>query len=179
MTELDAAITKSLTSFTKDVFDKERWGEEGWPGMEREAVSLFAFGHLVPQCKAGRILFDPAQIGIEVRVLQPGVLPKKPKGPYSKKTDRICKDLIVWREPETTWQDGVHPLAVMEWKTNQAQVSVSDVQWLKKLSKECPEFTGYAVCLNMKKDRTFRLSCTRVKGGDPDPNWLVIPTKRS
>src|SRR5207247_8373517 len=61
---LDRVIRESLFSFVDEVAGKAWWGKE------REAVSLFAFGHLLPHCTRGSALFDPGQIGIEVRVKQ-------------------------------------------------------------------------------------------------------------
>ena len=159
VSDLDVVLLQSLTSFTDEVF------ASGWRGKEREAVSLFAFGHLIKQCRPDSVLFDPAQIGIEVRVLKPADLGVKAE---------VCKDLVVWNQPGTTcWSKNPWPVAVLEWKANQSQVSSNDVIWLKAFSKGHQDFTGYAICLDLKQ-RDFRLSCTRVKDGQAQSDWLVL-----
>lgn len=64
MSELDAVIRESLIEFAGFV------AQTGWWGREREAVSLFAFGHLVPRCRGTSPLKHPTQIGIDVAVQQ-------------------------------------------------------------------------------------------------------------
>src|SRR4051794_18797571 len=61
--ELDDVLGHALTTFSQAIH------EGGWRGRrEREAVSYFAFGHLVPLCRSGQSLHHPAQIGLEVAV---------------------------------------------------------------------------------------------------------------
>lgn len=67
MPDMDSIIRQSLREFVADVFAHSWWGKE------REAVSLFAFGYLIRQCRPGSALFDPAQIGIEVSSRGKGV----------------------------------------------------------------------------------------------------------
>ena len=62
----------------------------------------------------------------------------------------------------------------LEWKANQTCVSRYDVDWLCAFSRDRDDFLGYAVCLDLKQ-RRFRLSCTRVWLGVPQPGWLVVP----
>ena len=57
---LDNLIRQSLKDFVRDIFQKQ------WYGKEREAISFYAFGYLVNRCQPETILYDPAQIGIEV-----------------------------------------------------------------------------------------------------------------
>jgi hypothetical protein len=104
--EIDNIVRVSLTEFVEDVF------RSSWRGREREAVSLYVLGFLQEQCRSGRILRDPTQIGIEAAV--PSSLKLNPKG-------RVCKDLVLWREPKMTcwnerWEAVNPPLAIMEWK---------------------------------------------------------------
>ena len=115
--ELDEVVRQSLIQFTEEVFRR------GWYGLEREAVSLYAFGFLVPQCKPDSFLHDPTQIGIEVRVRQLDEPNRK---------RRVTKDLIIWPEPwMNCWDDQKeptqYPAAIVEWKVNERQVYEGDV----------------------------------------------------
>lgn len=158
MTHIDMIVRNALTDFTNDLFQRS------WPGKEREAVSLFAFGYLVKQCAAGTDLFDPAQIGLEVRV-------PKPEGQGIKR--EVCKDLVIWPKPAATWLDDAGPIAVLEWKANESQVSARDIKWLTAFSKGRPKFVGYAICLDLEK-RNFRLKCVRVQEEEVQPDWLLL-----
>ena len=168
MTELDEIVFRSLKAFTDEVFLEPPPGHKRWEGMERGAVSLFAFGPLLKECRKGSVLYDPAQIGMEVRVSRP---PKE--GVKGAKATRICKDLVIWPRPKLTWRDESGPLAILEWKTNREVVSAENVAWLRDFSKNLDGFTGYAVCLDLDQ-RNFRLSVTRVSRGSDQPNWKVI-----
>lgn len=89
MTDIDAIIHQSLSGFVADIF------ASAWYGKEREAISLYVFGHLLHYCRANTILSDPRQLGIEVRVLKPNTLGAKAE---------VCKDLVIWPEPrQTCW----------------------------------------------------------------------------
>ena len=159
MSDIDDLVRNSLTDFTNGVFADEWWGKE------REAVSLFAFGYLIKHCRPGSILYDPAQIGIEVRV---------PKADGLGKKTEICKDLVIWLRPGLTcWSEKGWPLAILEWKANQPKVFANDVAWLSAFSAKRPTFTGYAVCLDLKQ-RHFRLSCTRIQQQHVQHEWLVV-----
>jgi len=57
---LDRVIRSSLEGFVEDI------ASEAWWGKEREAVSLFAFSHLIRRCAKGTPFFDPGQVGLEV-----------------------------------------------------------------------------------------------------------------
>src|SRR5437867_1079062 len=81
--ELDGVLGHALTTFSQAIHEG-RWRGRG----EREAVSYFAFGHLVPLCRSGQSLHRPAQIGLEVPV--PGIGEGK---------SQVCKDVVVWRDP--------------------------------------------------------------------------------
>ena len=161
--ELDALVHRSLMSFAAAVLANR------WNGREREAVSEYAFGHLLPQCSTGGVLFDPTQIGIEVAV---------PQLDGDGRKLQVCKDLVIWPRPHMTcWdcdgQPTVPPLAVLEWKTNRATVFQADVSWLSKFTTDWAAVTGYAVTLDLRR-RAFLLSCTRVQADDVDPHWLLV-----
>lgn len=159
MTEIDTIIRQALKEFTTEVF------ADSWWGKEREAISLFAFGHLIKQCRPGGALFDPAQIGIEVRV-------PKVEG-WGVKCE-VCKDLIIWSRPGATcWSEPHYPMAILEWKANQPRVYANDVAWLVAFSANRPDFIGYAICLDLQR-RNFRLSCTRVQNESVYSEWLVL-----
>jgi hypothetical protein len=162
--ELDWIIRRSLEDLAREVFSAK------WFGRERELVSLYAFGHLLRYCRPGHVLHHPAQIVLD------GAVPQNP-GPNRK--PQVCKDLVLWSEPGMTcWSEERepvwHPLAILEWKANRTRVSRYDVDWLSTFSRDRDDFLGYAVCLDLKQ-RRFRLSCTRVKLGEPQPGWLVVP----
>jgi len=161
--QLDSLVRDSLCEFVSDVFATSWWGKE------REAVSFYAFGYLSKFCKAGSILYDLAQIGIEVRVPKPESLGRKRE---------VCKDLLIWPKPgmncwnkERKAQN--YPLAVLEWKVNQRDTSRHDLDWLLAFSANRPNSVGYAVCLDLY-EREFRLRCTRVRNSRPNNKWLVI-----
>ncbi len=167
--QIDTIVRDSLTEFVADVFGSS------WKGREREAVSLYAFGYLQRQIRKGGILRDPRQIGIEVTV--PSKKSLNPKG-------RVCKDLVLWREPKMTcwnagWEVINFPLVVMEWKvfrlpSSRPQISDRDVDWLRKYSAFCPSvFVGYTVSLDLLH-RKFRISVTRIEGGSADDHWLEL-----
>ncbi len=161
---MDNIIRESLAAFCADIF------RIGWQGKEREAVSLYAFGYLLRHCKPDTIFYDPAQIGIEVRVVPPAGSGKK---------SEICKDLVIWPAPAMTYRSpptpgGNVPLAIMEWKANRASVFKDDVDWLHTFASNHVGFVGYALSLDLDQ-RDFRLSCTRVTGRGCTPQWLVVP----
>jgi hypothetical protein len=160
---LDDIIQHSLEEFVEEVFANH------WYGKEREAISLYAFGYLLRYCQSDGVLYDPRQIGIEVRVPKPTRLGKKAE---------VCKDLVIWQKPSMTcWtaerKAKNYPLAVLEWKTNEPNISADDVKWLLALSAKSPEFIGYAICVDLSK-RNFRLTCTRIQSKSVKKDWLVL-----
>ncbi len=159
--ELDHIIRQSLTDFIEDI------RQQSWRGKEREAISYYAFGHLLRYCRSRSILHDPRQIGIEVHVPKPARRGKKAA---------ICKDLVIWPEPGMTcWnaagETNNYPLAILEWKAN--HMSAYDVDWLCALSADDAQFTGYAVCLDLRQ-QDYRLSCTRVQNQNVQERWLMV-----
>ena len=162
-------VQDSLTEFVNDVFDSS------WKGREREAVSLYAFGFLQRQIRRGGILRDPTQIGIEVTV---------PSDKRLNSKGRVCKDLVLWREPNMTCWDANgkevnFPLMIMEWKvfrlpSSRPQISDRDVDWLRKYSAFSPSvFVGYTVSLDLLH-REFRISVTRIESGTVNHRWLEL-----
>jgi hypothetical protein len=175
--ELDDAIPESLRSFYADIAD-------GWCGREREAVSLFAFGHLARHCGPGKLL-SLAQVGIEVAVRQ-----LKRDEQHKRRGPTVCKDLVIWPEPAMTLWDAMgkrshEPLAVMEWKVNYSfggrahrknrLEHDTDVQWLKETSERVTGFVGYAVLLEGAL-KPKKLTCTRTQQGSLIPDWEALPT---
>lgn len=82
--ELQASIKRSPNAFIGHI------RASGWWGKEREAVSFYALGFLLKECRPGSALFDPAQVAIESRVRQV-------EAPDTKQ--EVCKDLAIWPGP--------------------------------------------------------------------------------
>jgi hypothetical protein len=75
---------------------------------------------------------------------------------------------FIWPEPGMTcWNEDRkpvrYPLAVMQWHAG-------------AFSKEREDFVSYAVCLDLwpQARRRFRLSCTRVRLGRAEGEWLWL-----
>jgi hypothetical protein len=105
--DLDSGIRISLQSLVNDLRSYQ------YPVREREIVSLFVLGHLVPRCKELGVLADATQVAID------GAVPQVITGERSK--PQVCKDVVIWPKPRMTcWDDQwcpVHyPVAVLEWK---------------------------------------------------------------
>jgi hypothetical protein len=163
ISEIDGIIRGSLAELVDFV-----WATN-WYGREREVISLFTFGFLLPRCRPESVLRHPTQVAIEGAVIQIG-------GPNRKKL--VTKDMVIWPEPlMNVWdedrQPANHPAAILEWKANKTTVSGYDVNWLRQFSSDLPDFVGYAVCLDVLQ-RRFRLSCTRVHQGDAESRWLNL-----
>lgn len=174
MIHLDEIVRRSLSSFAADALNAS------WTGRrEREAVSLYVFGHLLQQVNASGFLRDPTQIGVEFPVPQidsnTGTAISGRRGTKR----QVCKDVVIWPQPRMTcWdEDGnptVAPAAIIEWKFSSATVHAPDVTWLEAFSSAHPSFIGYALTAN-PPGSVFRLSCTCVTGGRAQPEWLHIP----
>lgn len=52
-------------------------------------------------------------------------------------------------------------------------MSAYDVDWLCALSADDAQFTGYAVCLDLRQ-QNYRLSCTRVQNQNVQERWLMV-----
>jgi hypothetical protein len=164
ISEIDLIIRQSLKDLAEDVF------ASNWFGREREAVSLYAFDHLLQYCREDSVLSDPTQIAIE------GAVPQIPEP--NRKT-LVCKDLVIWPRPGMTcWNEErepvQYPVVMVKWQMNKTRVSSYDMGWLRKFSKEREDFVGYAVCLDLwpQARRRFGLSCTRVRLGQAHVEWL-------
>ncbi len=166
--QIDQAIRSAATEFVSAVF------ADSWRGREREAISLFALGYLIRQCRQGTVLYSPTQITVEGAV--PGVPHLNPKG-------RVNKDLVIWSKPAQTcwdeaWRVACDPLAVLEWKvfrptTRPATFSKYDLNWLVQFSQRRPNFVGYAVMLDLAH-RGSRFAAARVSEGSVDADWLRL-----
>lgn len=155
LAQLDSVIQDSLHEFLTYI------NTNSWLGREREAVSLFAFGFLVPKCRKNTVLFDPRQIAIECAIPQ---LP----GPSRKK--HVCKDLLIWPRPSMTCWDKNHnpvniPLSILEWKFNARKPSSYDIAWLTDYSKKHRGFVGYVILLRAKSTSGYSLHYDMIIAG--------------
>ncbi len=171
MTELDDIIRRALSSFANESLDSD------WRGRrEREAVSLFVFGHLLPETRPDSVLHDPAQISIEFPVPQVEVQ-QALSGRVGSKS-QVCKDIVIWPAAAMTcWDDAdratVAPAAILEWKFGVRSVFQPDVDWLQAFSTVYPSCIGYAVAAN-RPGGPFLVDCARVAKGKAQPDWLRL-----
>lgn len=170
MKAIDTTIQSALFSFADEVLDGS------WSGQrEREAVSLFAFGPLLRQVDPEAFLKDPTQIGLEVPVPQVAVGDDESHG---RRKRQVCKDLIIWPEPQMTCWDRnndptVPPAAVLEWKFDSDGVSQRDLDWLTAFTINYSSCVGYAITANPPKS-DFRLTCTRISANQEQPEWVHV-----
>jgi len=172
---LDEIVGNALRSLIDDL------SVPSWHGREREIVSLFVLGHLVPLCRRGSALFEPTQIGIEVAV---------PQYVESRRTNPdVCKDVVIWPRPKmTVWNANrgktEYPLCVIEWKSVNRQDSTTqktrkrseyenDIEWLRRTAELSPGFTGYAV-LVVQGPGSPTLECARTFSGAVERMWLSL-----
>lgn len=165
--EADDVVRESLADF----FEYIRASR--WRGREREAISLYAFGSLQQRFRAGGVLHDPRQIGIEVAV--PGLAATNMKR-------QVCKDLVLWAEPGMTCWDVTgaatrSPLAILEWKVRRPEgrgsgESSGDLDWLTSFSTCQPDFVGFAVALSFGPQNA--LTVDRAAGGRVQTGWLRL-----
>lgn len=173
MTQLDNILHRTLLSFAAEALDGS------WTGRrEREAVSLFVFGHLLREVNPMGFLRDPAQIGIEFPVPQLDVVKVTAISGRTGSKLQVCKDVVIWSKPRMTCWDSkgcptVAPSAILEWKFNAPAVYGPDVAWLQSFSATHSGFVGYAITANPPGGR-FKLSCTRVEEGEIEPEWLFL-----
>ena len=138
----------------------------GWRAKENDCVNQFAHAHLAKRITSGGVLFDLAQISIEVGVPQPPGWGKK-KG--------VRKDLLIWPEPSMTTFDAqfrpVHtPIAVIEWKARKKALSEYDLDWLVQFTRAYPHCFGAAVTVDFERAGS-RLHTAAVRAGVVDRNW--------
>ncbi len=166
---MDDVLRSALTSFAREALAGD------WRGRrEREAVSLFAFGHLLHEVLAGTALYDPAQITIEFPVPQ---ITGRDGAAVSAKS-QVCKDLVIWSHPAMTcWDEEgrptVPPAAILEWKFDLPTVCEPDVEWLQAFTKLYPETVGYAITAN-RPGGGLLLDCVRVAEGVAEREWLRV-----
>ena len=174
---VDLAVSTALETFFEDLHDQP------WHGRERELVSLFAFGHLVPAATPPHGPFAPSQLGIEVAVPQ-----LKTVGGRRTKPD-VCKDLVVWSQPRSTcWKEpgdnSRYPLAVLEWKSlnnvgrrerrsQKLREHEGDLAWLSATSRLVSPFIGYAILVDLAGPG-ISLQCSRVESGLVVSQWLSL-----
>ena len=161
MDALEQALHESLSAFG------HRMLNHLWYGKEREAVSYYAFGYLVDQCRAGSSFYNPGQIAIEGRV--PGIALNTKK--------EVCKDLVIWPHPGgNCWgpqRRSVHyPLVIMEWKANNEVFFPYDLDYLKRVTEQEPGLLGIAVTFDARKKQVLRTA--KVLYGAVDEEWLTI-----
>ena len=169
--QLDAIVRETLIEFADEILDGR------WAGRrEREAVSYFAFRHLVPRCTRGGFLYHPAQIAIEVAVpqLDGHTIKRLTKRPTAKA--QVCKDLIIWPTPGMTcWDEArqptIHPASILEWKFGGRTLFEYDMRWLEAYSADHPSFVGYAIQIDPLR-RDFTAAAARIRRGSIDEGWL-------
>ncbi|MDP3774871.1 MAG: hypothetical protein Q8Q85_11455 [Gemmatimonadales bacterium] len=165
---VDRTIRQSLQAFADKAL------EPSWRGREREAISHYAFGYLLPHFN-GRLPFShPAQIGIEVCV--PGVPDHNVKG-------RVNKDLVIWgtRRIAATWNEEwlptFAPRCILEWTYSRTghgwrKAWEYDITWLRAFTEERRGCIGYAVALVVAAG-SQQLLVARVALGRANLKWLV------
>lgn len=123
--QIDTIVAQSLQSLAHEL------SVGAWKGRrEREVVSLFCFGHLLRHCRSASLLYDPAQLAIEVAV--PQILGQRGLTGKVRSKAQVCKDIVIWPQPRMTCWDNdgkatVYPLSVIEWKHNEKAVSTGDL----------------------------------------------------
>lgn len=158
---IDSVVRSAAESFAAEL------RATGWYGRENETVNLFILRHLLRECQPGRVLHDPAQIGIEVAV---------PQLPGANRKRQVRKDLVIWPTPGMTcWNERreptVRPLSIIEWKVRRREMSAQDLDWLVEFSRDDRAFVGYAF-LAWPRGGASMLHCARVFDGIVDPDWL-------
>lgn len=170
--EIDLVLKQSLTALARDPHVR------GWRAKENGWVSYFAFRHLVPCCRPGSVLSDPAQLGIEVSVAS---VP-------SWKTRAVCRDIVIWPKPGMTcWGDGGnrkawepchHPTAILEWKVHRPwgysnKEVMKEREWLREYCPLQPSVAGYAIEVDARRF-PVTINCDRFLGDDEQKDWLKL-----
>lgn len=152
---------------------------------ERELVSLFVFGYLLPTLYGSAPLHSSAQIGIEVAV------PQRQDRPNPRKNPDVCKDLVLWPEPGMVCWDSrgmptLFPMAIIEWKTvnrkdpravarAKRDRAHPDLEWLRWYVAAAPTAEGYAVTVDLST-RQAGWRVQRVTASAEEPAWFVAGT---
>jgi len=150
------------------LLDFDLWLQSSdWKARENECVNQFAHAHLAKQITPGRVLFDFAQIGIEVAVPQLPALGRKAA---------VRKDLVVWSKPGMTAFDGDFrpvqaPIAIIEWKPRSNKLCAVNLDWLSQFTRAYPGCFGAVVTVDFKKSGS-RLHTAAVRGGEVELDWI-------
>lgn len=174
--QLDAVIKAALESMLQELLTSS------WYGRERELVSLFVLGHLIPLCDANGVLQTPTQIGIEVAV------PQLAGRGGERKKSHVCKDVVIWpKSSMTCWghhgTEQCYPLAVLEWKslnrhdcgavrTKKRHEHAADLRWLAAMSSLVSPFVGYAILVN-QQESPVHITAARVCQEEITEDWFV------
>ena len=161
---LDALVRDSLRALA---FDPH---VIGWRAKENNWVSYYVMRHLLKQRRDDGLLSDPAQIGIEVSVLQP-------KG-YGRKGVR--RDVVIWPAAGATcWNvdlSACRPLTILEWKVHRPRhknrLVKKEREWLRRYCEENESTVCYAVEVKVKPNSTT-IDCFRFPERDKSP-WLEL-----
>ena len=171
MNSVGIIVRESLIAFASELRSRS------WTGRrEREAISLYAFGHLLKQVRPGTFLHDPAQIGIEIPVPQIATLDQTNNRIVKKA--QVCKDLVIWPRPGMTcWDQSGNPTfspaAILEWKFGVESIDKYDLDWLTEFSIEHTDFIGFAISAN-RPGKSFLMKVAKVYNGTADRNWLCL-----
>ena len=138
---------------------------ERWFGKEREIINRFVFSKLVINLRCCKEFYNPAQIGIEVRVNQVKVGKNK-----------VCKDLVIWKYPnQTIWSEEKVPLCIMEWKHQNREPSEYDIEWLKaytSINANC-----FGIALNINNNTEYTIKAVLIENGEViDSDWINSST---
>jgi hypothetical protein len=159
---IEAVLASALGDFNA-------WlSETAWKAKENDCVNHFAHAFLAKCVALGTVLYDIAQVGIEVGVPQPKGLGIKPA---------VRKDLVIWGAPGmTTWDSQYRachtPIAIIEWKARKPQLSERDLNWLAGFTKHFPSCFGAAVTVDFSGSQS-RIYAAAVRAGVVDRTWLA------
>ena len=163
--ELDDLVRHSLEALAADPHVTR------WRAKENNWVSYFVMKHLLRQCRPDGILADPAQVGIEVSVLQPDGYARK----------GVRRDIVIWPSAGATcWNDedvsACKPLTILEWKVHRPRhknrLVKKEREWLRKYCKQNEGAICYAVEVEVTEDSTT-IYCFRFPEGHKSP-WLKL-----
>ena len=139
-------------------------------GERNQLGKLLCAAAFASALQTAGLLSEPAQIGIEVSVPQPGGYKK-----FS-----VRRDLVIWpRGGMTCWNDQwepvCHPLAILEWKVHRLHRRNPDVlrerAWLRAYCSWQPSVLGYAIEVDCTVTMTA-IACSRFLGTDEKKLWL-------
>jgi hypothetical protein len=156
---LDEVVATSLREFESFLVSAD------WHGKEHDCVNLFVHAFLFRHVCKGGAIEDFTQIGIEIGVPQPDGIGKK---------DSVRKDLVIWDTPRAVawdkkWRPVRHPRSIIEWKarhkTRLPALDPYDIDWLQRYSLHYPDFTGYAVTVNLASE-SRRITTARIHAGE-------------